>query len=55
MRATTVPGLTELYNTTTNSSRDAAPTFVKFTSPIIANGKVFLSGQGSIAVYGLLP
>jgi hypothetical protein len=55
MRATSVPGLTELYNTSMNSSRDAAPTYVKFTSPVVADGKVFLSGQGSIAVYGLLP
>jgi hypothetical protein len=49
------PALTEIYDTYTNSSRDAPPPYVKFTSPIVANGKAFLSGQGAIYVYGLLP
>jgi hypothetical protein len=45
----------ELYASNTNSSRDKAPASVKFTVPVIANGKVFVAGQGSVAVYGLLP
>ncbi len=50
------PTLSEIYNTTQAAgSRDATPTFVKFTSPVIANGKVYLSGQGSLSIYGLLP
>ena len=55
MRVFTAPALTLIYDTSTNASRDAPPTEVKFTSPVVANGKAFLSGQGAVSVYGLLP
>jgi hypothetical protein len=49
-------GLTEIYNTNqAPGSRDTPATFVKFTSPVIANGKVYLSGSGALVVYGPLP
>jgi hypothetical protein len=48
--------LVEIYNTSQASgARDAPAGFVKFTSPVIANGKVYLSGSGALVVYGPLP
>jgi hypothetical protein len=46
---------TQLYSSATNSSRDQPPMPEKMTVPIIANGHVFVAGQGTVAVYGLLP
>jgi hypothetical protein len=45
----------ELYDSNRNPARDALGTYVKFTVPIVANGKVYAGTDDSMAVYGLLP
>jgi hypothetical protein len=46
----------ELYNSDQNSCRDALGTFVKMSTPIVANGKVYVNTQSNfLSVYGLLP
>jgi uncharacterized protein (TIGR03437 family) len=44
----------ELYDSNQNSTRDALPSYVKFTAPAIANGKVYVPSQNALLVYGLL-
>ena len=45
----------EIYNSDQTGARDAAGSFVKFLSPVVANGQVYLGTQSdSLQVYGLL-
>jgi outer membrane protein assembly factor BamB len=45
--------LAQLYTSSANSS-DQGPLSIKFTLPIVANGRVYVAGQGLVVAYGLL-
>ncbi|HEX4032123.1 MAG TPA: chitobiase/beta-hexosaminidase C-terminal domain-containing protein [Terracidiphilus sp.] len=43
-----------LYESDTNSSRDAAGPANKFSIPVVTNGRVYVATHGEVDVYGLL-
>jgi uncharacterized protein (TIGR03437 family) len=44
----------ELYDSQMNASRDVLGPFVRFSTPVIANGRVYAGTGDSLAVFGLL-
>jgi hypothetical protein len=42
-----------LYESDTNSTRDAAGAANKFSTPVVTNGKVYVAANGQVDVYGL--
>ena len=47
--------LAELYNSNQAGGRDQLGSYVKFTTPAIADGKVFVGTADSVSIFGLLP
>ena len=47
--------LKELWDSSQAGTRDTLDIAAKFTIPLIANGKVFVTGQSALTAYGLLP
>lgn len=45
----------QLYSSDQNSTRDAAGEAVRFTTPTVANGRVYFGAKKAVEVYGLLP
>ncbi len=45
----------ELYNSAQQPQRDALSSYVKFSTPTVANGRVFVATKESLVIYGLLP
>jgi hypothetical protein len=45
----------EIYSSNQNAARDALESVVKFTSPIVVNGKVYAATANALFAYGLLP
>jgi hypothetical protein len=43
-----------IYESDTNSTRDAAGPANKFSVPVVTNGKVYVAAHGEVDVYGLL-
>ena len=45
----------EVYNSSQAGTRDTLDAWFKFSLPLVANGKVFISSVSQLTIYGLLP
>ena len=45
----------EYWNSDQSGTRDQLDTWLKFTLPLVANGRVYVVSQGKLTAYGLLP
>jgi hypothetical protein len=44
----------ELYNSNQNPGRDGLSGYLVFTTPVVANGEVFVGTANSLSIFGLL-
>ncbi|MGC2662412.1 MAG: BACON domain-containing carbohydrate-binding protein [Bryobacteraceae bacterium] len=54
LRAFDATSLTQLYSSGTMASRDSLGTYIKYSVPAIANGKVYAGTSNALVTYGLL-
>jgi hypothetical protein len=47
--------LSKMLWASSNTSRDTADNSVRFSVPMIVNGRMYMAGKSALVIYGLLP